>query len=267
VTILAHVSDLHFGREDPAVAEALLSDVGAARATLLVVSGDLTQRAREAQFRACRAWLDRLPVPWLAVPGNHDVPLRDVVRRFLAPWRRWRRHVSEELDPHFEDGGVVVQGINTARRNRWKEGRISLEQIRKVRERFATADEGRLHVLVTHHPFLPAPAERAWTPMARAEEALAALEGTRIDLLLSGHQHRAYSADVERHYEKMTRRILVVHAGTSISLRRRHEPNTWNLLRYTPPHLDLEVRTFSGNAFEPSGTRRFAREPSGWRTL
>jgi 3',5'-cyclic AMP phosphodiesterase CpdA len=267
VTTLAHVSDLHFGRHDPAVAAALRDDLQAARPALVVVSGDLTQRARASQLRAARAWLDALDLRWLAVPGNHDIPLYDVLRRFLAPLARWRRIVHDDLAPYFEDHAVAVLGLNTARPNRWVEGRISDEQIALVERTLCARAGDRLRVLVTHHPFLPAPAERRWVPMDRGEEALARLDACGVDLLLSGHQHRAYSADVQRHYEKATRGMLVVHAGTSISTRMRGEPNTWNRIAYAPPSLELEVRTLSGDRFVPTGRRRFVREAAGWRTV
>jgi 3',5'-cyclic AMP phosphodiesterase CpdA len=266
VTTFAHVSDLHFGRHDPRVADALREDLSAQRPAVVVVSGDLTQRAREAQFVAARAWLDSLGRPWLAVPGNHDIPVFDVVRRLLAPLARFRRHVGRE-DPEFHAEDVAILGFNTARRTRWKEGRISREQMDRARRTLLGQPAGRLRVLVTHHPFLPAPEDRDWTPMHRGEEALRELRDCGLDLLLSGHQHRAYSADVRRHYEKVARTVLVAHSGTSISTRTRGEPNTWNLFVYEAPVLELEVRTLDGAAFAPTGRRRFRREVDGWHTL
>ena len=265
MTRFAHVSDLHFGRHDPAVADALATDLRAQRPDVVVVSGDLTQRAREAEFRAARAWLDALGLAWIAVPGNHDLPLFDLVRRFLAPLARWRRHIGPDDDVLHTTGDVAILGLNTARRTRWKEGRISHAQIRNARTRFLALPEGTLRVLVTHHPFLPAPSDREWTPMTRGEEALSAVHD-RLDLMLSGHQHRAYSADVQRHYEKVSRGLLVAHAGTSISTRMRGEPNTWNLFEHRAPALVLEVRTFAAGAFAPSGRRTFVHAEGGWRT-
>lgn len=268
MTTFAQVSDLHFGRHDPRAADALLADLQAKRPSLVIISGDLTQRAFKFEFKAARAWLDRLGLPWLAVPGNHDIPLYDFVRRFLSPLGRWREYITEEVAPFFTDGQVAILGLNTARRSRWKEGRIAHVQIEAVRERFLPLPlDGPLRVLVTHHPFLPAPGDRKWRPMDRAEEALQALEGCHLDLLLSGHQHRAYSADVERHYEKVKRTLLTAHSGTSISTRTRGEPNTWNWFDWRSPELVLEVRTLGKDAFEATGRRTFRRDAAGWRTL
>jgi 3',5'-cyclic AMP phosphodiesterase CpdA len=267
VTNFAQISDLHFGRYDRVVAEALFSDLRALRPAIVIVSGDLTQRAFAHEFRAARAWLDRLGLPWLAVPGNHDIPLYNVIRRVLSPLGYWRRHITEEVAPFFTDGEVAILGLCTARRSRWKEGRIAPVQIEAARARFLPLPHGPLRVLVTHHPFLPAPGDRRWTPMDRAEEALDALADCHLDLLLSGHQHRAYSADVERHYEKMKRTMLVAHSGTSISTRTRGEPNTWNWFTWREPDLQLEVRTFVDGRFQATGRRTFRRADTGWSTL
>jgi 3',5'-cyclic AMP phosphodiesterase CpdA len=267
MTTFAQISDLHFGRHDPRVADALLADLQAHRPGVVIVSGDLTQRAFAREFRAARAWLDRLGLRWLAVPGNHDIPLYDFVRRVLSPFGHWNRHITEEVAPFFTDGEVAILGLTTARRSRWKEGRIAPIQIEAARARFLPLPHGPLRVLVTHHPFLPAPEDRKWSPMHRAEEALDALADCHLDLLLSGHQHRAHSADVERHYEKVKRTILVAHSGTSISTRTRGEPNTWNRFAWREPDLLLEVRTLVDGRFQATGRRTFRRSEAGWSTL
>ncbi|HEY0413229.1 MAG TPA: metallophosphoesterase, partial [Allosphingosinicella sp.] len=113
---IAHLSDIHFGAHDPKVvagAEAWLRDQ---RPDLVIVSGDLTQRARIGQFRQARAWLERLRAAGhrlLVIPGNHDVPLYDVARRFAAPLRRYKHYIAHDLCPWFEDEHVAVLGINT----------------------------------------------------------------------------------------------------------------------------------------------------------
>src|SRR5512144_1168606 len=98
---IAHLSDLHFGREDPVAVEALLEDLARVRPSLVAVSGDLTQRARVREFERARTFLRRLPWPWLAVPGNHDVPLLDVLRRFVSPLDRFRAYVAPNLEPVY----------------------------------------------------------------------------------------------------------------------------------------------------------------------
>ena len=110
---LAHLSDLHFDRVDPVVVEALALAVTAARPDVVAISGDLTQRARSTQFRQARAFLDRLPQPQVIVPGNHDMPLYNVVQRLLTPRRGYRRHVTDDLRPSHSDPELLVIGVDT----------------------------------------------------------------------------------------------------------------------------------------------------------
>src|SRR5262245_42805072 len=132
---IAHISDLHFGRLDRPVAEALVADLAERKPSLLVISGDLTQRARERQFKAAAEYLKRLPQPQLVVPGNHDVPLYDVIARFFSPLERYRRIISSDLRPLFRDDEMAVLGINTARSFTHKSGWISEEQLLDIKQR------------------------------------------------------------------------------------------------------------------------------------
>src|SRR5205823_5980198 len=100
---IAHISDLHFGRVDPRVADGLADELSHRQPTVLVVSGDFTQRARPSQYRAARDYLKRLPQPQVVVPGNHDVPMYDVVRRFLSPLSRYRHYITRDLEPCYRD--------------------------------------------------------------------------------------------------------------------------------------------------------------------
>ena len=132
---LAHLSDLHFGRIGRGVLDALHRRLWQVKPDLVVVSGDLTQRARARQFRAARAFLDTLPTPQLVVPGNHDVPLYNVFARFLAPLAGYRRFVADEVDPSFVDDEIAVVGINTARSFTWKGGGVSEAQLARAEEK------------------------------------------------------------------------------------------------------------------------------------
>lgn len=261
---LAHVSDLHFGTEDPAVVEAIVEDIVRLAPDLVVVSGDLTQRARTAEFLAARAFLERLPFPVLAVPGNHDAPLFDVVRRAFAPFARFRRHIEAAPAPCWVDDEVAVLGINTARPSAWKEGRISWDQVRAARRFFCEQDD-RLKVLVTHHPFLP----RSETPkeriVGRASEALAALATCGVDLVLSGHLHVHYARDAVDHHLALARGILVAQAGTAVSRRIRTMPNAYNVVRIDAPQVEIEVRRYDGDRFCAEKGIGWLREAQWWR--
>jgi 3',5'-cyclic AMP phosphodiesterase CpdA len=261
---VAHLSDLHFGRDDPRAVEALRTDLVAASPDLVVVSGDLTQRARPREFRAARAFLAALGAPVLAVPGNHDVPLYDVLLRFLTPLSRWHRHFAQPPEPAFEDDEVVLAGVSTARSNVWKEGRISLEQIARVQALFR-ASPGKLKVLVAHHPFAPPEDLPRASIVGRSRIALDALAREGLDLVLTGHLHHAHAGDVREHFEALGRSTLAAHAGTAVSRRRRGEPNAYNLLAVERDRIALEVRALEEDRFAGVEQLAYVREPGGWR--
>jgi 3',5'-cyclic AMP phosphodiesterase CpdA len=263
---IAHLSDLHFGKEDPAVVAALLEELAARRPSVVAVSGDLTQRARRAQFAAARAFLDAIDAPKVVVPGNHDVPLYDVLRRAMSPLGRYRRTITSDLSPEYADEELHVAGVNTARSLTWKEGRISVEQIEALRATFCD-DTGRLRVLVAHHPLSP-PAERPRHRLAgRSGRALRALEGCGLDLVLTGHLHRLAHGELEHPVERLARSVLAFHAGSSTSVRLRGEPNSYNWIEVDGSRLALEIRSWAGRGFGTVQERRFVRGPDGWRAM
>lgn len=260
--IVAHISDLHFGRDDEAVADGLARELERVRPSLVVVSGDLTQRARRAQFGAAARFLARLPAPFVVVPGNHDIPLFDVVRRALSPLARYRRFITSDLAPRFDDTELCVLGLNTARPYRWKDGVIDPGQIALLRERFAAGD-GRLRVLVTHHPLAPRPHDAQPALVRRGREALRAAAEAQVDLALAGHLHQGYLADV-RPAGEGSRTVMVMQAGTAISNRRPHEPNSYNLLTVDLPRLAVEIRVWNGSGFDSRERIALLRRGSGW---
>jgi 3',5'-cyclic AMP phosphodiesterase CpdA len=261
-TTIAHLSDLHFGREDPRVVEAVLADLAERAPSLVAVSGDLTQRARRAEFERARVFLARIAAPTLVVPGNHDVPLFDVGRRFLAPLDRFRAYVTPDLAPVWEDDEVLAAGLNTARSLTWKAGRVSRAQMEALRVIFCRGDPARLHVLVAHHPFSPPAGRPREAVVGRAASALAALSGCGLDLVLTGHLHREFAGDLAGH--TVARAALALHAGSAVSRRLREEANSYNLVRVRGPRVDVELRAFDGEAFAPVRTSRFLRTGEGW---
>lgn len=265
---IAHISDLHFGTEQPELAAALRDELRAAPPSLVVVSGDFTQRARRGQFAAAQAYLQTLPGPQLAVPGNHDIPLFDVARRFLAPLARYRRFIDANTDPVYDDGELFVAGINTARSLTWKSGRISVEQIETLRSRLRRTT-ARFKVVVTHHPFIPPPASGSEAAridlVGRASRALEVLDAGEVDLLLSGHLHHSYSGDTRTHYPRAHRAIIAAQAGTAISRRlRASDPNGYNRITLDGDHIEIEVRTWRDRAFETVRIARYLRHATGW---
>jgi 3',5'-cyclic AMP phosphodiesterase CpdA len=266
---LAHLSDLHFGRIDPAVLEPLARAVVEAGPDVVVVSGDLTQRARRVQFRDAAAFLARLPRPQIVVPGNHDVPLYDVARRFLAPLARFHRYVHADPFPEHVDDTLAVIGVNTARSLVFKGGRINRDQVAALAQRFAALPPHLVRVVVSHHPFEEGPHATERDRVGRADMALRGFAAARVDLFLSGHLHRTHAARTERLLEG-DYVGLVLHAGTASSTRGRGEANAFNVLRTDGTTLMVATQVFdaSGGRFVTAATRAFRRDSAtGWAEI
>jgi 3',5'-cyclic AMP phosphodiesterase CpdA len=261
---IVHISDLHFGTEVPEVAEGLLRDVARQPAHLVVVSGDLTQRARRGQFAAARAFLERIPLPKVVVPGNHDIPLFNVITRFLTPLDNYRRFITEELSPRFYDAEIAVAGVSTARSNTWKDGEISAEQVDELRRFFEAQPSSVAKILIAHHPFIPPVKDASAALVGGARAALRTLEACGCHLILAGHLHLAYMGDVRPYHVEIKRSILVAQAGTAISHRRREEANAYNLLTLDGPRLWIEVRVWNGREFAGGEANEYDYDEGGW---
>jgi 3',5'-cyclic AMP phosphodiesterase CpdA len=261
---IAHISDLHFGRLDKKVAEGLVADLAERQPSLLVGSGDFTQRARERQFLDAAAYLTRLPGPQLVVPGNHDIPLYDLIRRFFSPLERYRRIISHDLRPLFRDDELVVLGINSARSFTHKSGWIGEEQLVDIKTRVCDVPASMVKVVVTHHPFIPPPREPRADVIRRGETYLDELADCGVDLLLAGHLHLAYHDDLRSHYKSARRSILSIQAGTATSTRRRGEPNAYNWITVSPDLCTVAVRAWCKDRFEESLVTRYARLNGVW---
>ena len=150
---IAHISDLHFGRVDCATLPALTAAITKAKPDVVAVSGDLTQRARSREFAAARRFLDTLPTPQIIVPGNHDIPLYNVFKRWLSPLRNYRRYISDDLAPFYADEEIAILGINTARSLTFKNGRINADQVASSCKRLAQLRDGGVRIAGQPSPF------------------------------------------------------------------------------------------------------------------
>ena len=262
---LAHLSDLHFGRVDARLLVPLARRVRESHPHVVVVSGDLTQRGKSAEFRDARRFLDTLPQPLLVVPGNHDVPLYNLWHRFVQPLAKYRRYISEEVEPAYIDNELAVLGVNTARSAAFKGGRINAAQIARIRSRFAGLDERITRVIVTHHPFDLPPGHAPRAIVGRARLAMQAFAACGADLLLAGHLHTTHAGDTSARYRIEGFAALVVQAGTATSVRARGEVNAFNVLHIDRESVRIERFGWDGADFAPASAETFARSPEGWR--
>lgn len=229
MTLLLHVSDTHFGTEQPDVVEALLALAREQRPDLVVLSGDITQRARKSQFAAAQRFVRALGAPVLAVPGNHDIALFNLFARFLRPYAAYAHAFGSDLAPVFETDDVLVLGVNTTRRWRHKNGEVSAQQVADVSRRLQQAGEQQLRVVVVHQPVAVPHAEEAHNLLRGHHAALKAWALAGADLVLGGHIHLPYVMAVPG----LGRELWAVQAGTAVSSRtRKGGPNSVNLLRW-----------------------------------
>ncbi len=260
-----HLSDLHFGRIDPPILAPLLAFIREAKPDLVAISGDLTQRARTAEFVAAREFLDQIPFPQIVVPGNHDVPLHNLFARFARRLDHYRRYITADLQPVFADSEIAVVGVNTARAFTWKDGRINARQLKRLRATLGTVPSERTKIVVTHHPF-DLPAGASGNVVGRSRLAIKTLAECGVDLLLAGHFHIADTGQTAKRYKMPGYSAIIVSSGTSTSTRGRGQPNSLNVLRIDGPGVVIERRIWqaSSGTFDVLSVERFHRAGGGW---
>jgi 3',5'-cyclic AMP phosphodiesterase CpdA len=262
---LVHLSDLHFGRVDKALLGPLIERTRAIEPDMVVVSGDLTQRARSAEFAEARAFLDALPSPRIVVPGNHDVPLYNVFDRLFRGLGKYRRHITEDLEPFHADQEIAVLGINTARSLALKGGRINQRQIDGIKARMCALGAEVTKIVVTHHPF-DLPARSPHEIVGRAQLAMRAIAGCGVDIILSGHLHLVHTGHSAERFDVGGHSSLIIQAGTATSTRGRGEPNSFNVIRIDGGEIRVERNVWqpAAAAFVTSDVERFEDSPRGW---
>lgn len=294
---IVHVSDIHFGRNDPAVMSAAREAIQAIRPDLLVVSGDLTQRARRRQFEAAINWVDSLEVPErVIVPGNHDVPLDSPIERFISPLARFHRYTEVSVPLVKAVGCVRVVGIATPRPivpapRFFTEGAVSesqRQQVARLLQSDASTDAqlaaaGRstspaIRIVVQHHPPILAGDDygtRA-VPHVGARRTLRAYEQAGVDLVLYGHLHR-HEVELSSDHRGPTKRdgsdaraMICVMAGTLSTRLRDQPPGFVELIcedDADPLKLHVVGHRLGSETFESFSRVTLTRTESGWRKL
>lgn len=264
---MAHISDLHFGRVDERLLGPLRDALARARPDLIVVSGDLTQRARHSQFAQAKAFLDSIPFPRLVIPGNHDIPLYDVLERVSRPLDRYARWFGSEKVPFHVDDTFAVIGFNTTWRWSVQDGRLRTSQFDKARTLFSGVPAGVLRIVVTHHPLTGGREGSDGKGLLRADRALKAFASLGVDLFLSGHRHVAGLFDSTHVVEVPGYNALLVEAGTATSDRVRGEENAFNVITYEAPLLRIVHWRWipDEGRFLPAEEETFVHGTHGWK--
>lgn len=255
---IIHISDLHFGREDPEIVALLLEDIELHNPDVVVVSGDLTQRARRKQFLAAAHFLRKIRFPKIVVPGNHDVPLYDVTRRFLAPFTRYIKYINADFYPSYTDDVMTVVGINTAYSFTWKSGRVTTSQMDMLQEKFQLLDYA-FKILVVHHPF---------EQIFASSRHHSVLKELGIDLILSGHLHKATANTCSNYITSLDLKTLIVQAGTAVSTRLRGESNSYNLIEISDKDtITITVKEYHQLLFKERCKTQFKKQQDRWQLI
>ncbi len=259
---ILHISDVHFGPPHlPELAEAVLRLVERRRPDLVVLSGDLTQRAKPRQFRAARRWVERIEAPTVVVPGNHDVPLYRVWERFLDPYGAYRRNFAPELEPAYRDDELLVVGINTAFGLTFTGGRIRLERLLEVGGLLEATPDELFKVIVAHHHLIPPPNFGTQRVLVNAYEAIDLFSSVGVDLVLSGHHHQAYIGSSEEFYPRGRAPVVILHSGTTTSNRGRGSERDQNTCNWIA--VGRDSMTVSHLRWHPE-LERFAEHSRHW---
>lgn len=267
---LMHISDLHAGPPfNLQLAEQVAREAHELQPDLLVISGDFVQRADfTAQWRTIAAYLKLLPQPQLVVPGNHDVPMYNSFNRLFRPYARYRRYISNTLNPVFELPGLVVAGGCTAHGLTVDGGRLSRAQQAALERALVAAPADACKVAVLHHHVVNPPGSEGRNMIANADEAVALLDRCDVELLLCGHIHISYVGNTLDVRNDLQRGTIICQSGTTTSRRgkgREHGKNSYNVIEIEDDvirigqHLFLEQRA----RFEPVAEHVFPRRSAG----
>lgn len=263
MTRLVHLTDLHFGRERRDLVTPLHEAIHAARPDLVIASGDLTHRARAAQFRKATNFLDGLGLPYIAMPGNHDIPLINLVARFLAPFGGWQRHVGPNLSPAREAGPALIFSANTADPWRWRRGHLTDHDLRPLFAGLKTRQGGSVPILACHHPLKVPPGFQKGETRGAAT-ALPGLVRDGLQVVLTGHLHHwEIGLGIT---EATPQPILMIQTGTALCARAGERDHGFSVLDLADNAIDVTpwIAAEGTAAFRPATKRRFVRRDGLW---
>lgn len=235
---ILQISDIHFGPPFvPEVGESLLTVAPAIEPDVIVISGDLTQRAKPEQFQDAKRFLERLPpAPQLVIPGNHDIPLYRIRERLQDPLQEYRKYISDDLNPVLHVEGATIVGLDsTAPRRAITNGRIRQWQLDLCEKTFSGLSSDTTKIVVAHHHFAPAPDYLHDSTMPGSRRAIEQFQQMGVEMVMGGHLHRAYIGNSLDFYPGADREhgIIIVQSGTSTSRRgrgREREKNSFNVI-------------------------------------
>jgi 3',5'-cyclic AMP phosphodiesterase CpdA len=248
---IIHISDIHFGRIDRSIVDSILKVFGEIKPDLIIISGDVTQRAKASQFKSAIEFINKLKelgINSFVIPGNHDIePFIKPLQRAFDPYRNYKKYISPRIETFYADGELAVASLNTVRPSNIKDGHIEEAEIKRVQKWFTDFGPEITKIVVSHHP-LDLPSEKHKRKLAKyAHVGVDLLSTSNIDLYLSGHLHRSSVVTTEERYNKLKYCAIAVSAGT-VSSRQRGEVPSFNVLHIDRPAISLETYLFDPEA-------------------
>ncbi|HRD68831.1 MAG TPA: metallophosphoesterase [Legionella sp.] len=240
---IVHISDLHFGMEDQVIVDSFIADLALIQAHLIIISGDVTQRALEEQYVQFQHFLKRLNVPYVVVPGNHDIPLYNPWKRFTHPFKNYKKYVSNQLGSTFKNDEVTILGVNSATPYKLKDGVLSQRTIGRIKNYFKQ-DSGAFNIVFFHHNLNYFSGMHH--PLNNAEEFIAYLKDSPIHMVCTGHLHYATLKLVA----KNEGHCAILHGGSLCCERTNDGKNSFYLIDVDGLNYTVDWRVFRENGFE-----------------
>ncbi|MCC5791256.1 MAG: metallophosphoesterase [Legionellaceae bacterium] len=240
---IVHISDLHFGRHQDAIVDCFLKDLSSLNPDLILISGDLTHRATSGQYQQLQYFLKQLKAVVLMVPGNHDIPLYNLVERFFSPFAKYKRYVQPNLTVRYGNELIRILGVNSVDPYRVKNGRLSAATMEAIEDYFSPAFNG-LNLLFLHHNFDYR--EGLHKPLRNYAALLAYLKKSAVHLVCNGHVHYANICLLEKQNQ---RACLMLHAGSLLSERTKDGCNSYYILEADHQRCQISWRVLKNAAF------------------
>ncbi len=235
---IVHLSDMHFGRIHGPAFDGLRTYISTHRHDihLIIITGDLTQRAKEKEFLLAREFLETLQMPVFIIPGNHDIPLYHLGLRFFHPYKRFCQFLEPWSSTCYEDDKVIVCGLWTTNKFTVKKELIHGHEIENIEKRMLAA-RGKLRVIASHHPLTP-------DHLSKKLQRLLKLEP---HLLLWGHEHQSKVTTFSDFPN-----TVAVAGGTCVSSRIRTEQNSFNEIFLDKTQVSVRTLHFNDEQFIPA---------------
>lgn len=258
---IIHISDIHFGREEKSIVDALIAKINKEDPNIIVVSGDLTQRAKKREFQKAEMFLNELDFPKVIIPGNHDIPLYNLFERVINPFRKF--DIYFQNFNRYENDELSIVGLNSVRNLRWKSGKLTIDYLENSTAQLKKKDNIKLNIVVMHHNLLHLPSSKESGKLFRTKLMQKWIFDNKIDLILFGHDHKSMIKPILFDDDNIFDFILI-QAGSATSTRRRGNSNSFNLITFENSVMQISVQTYIENKFETSFKQKYIKHTKGW---